>query len=63
MLMPASATVAAGETYEVKILFQPDRASNEFFDVMLIDIPNQIKPKSVYLRGQAYDRQLSVRVH
>ena len=56
MLMPASATVAADETYEVKILFQPDRVSNDYFDVLLIDIPNQIKPKRVYLRGQAFDR-------
>jgi len=30
--------------------------------MLLIDIPNQIKPKSVYLRGQAHERQLSVRV-
>jgi hypothetical protein len=47
MLMPATATVAADETYEVKILFQPDRVSNDYFDVLLIDIPNQIKPKRV----------------
>jgi hypothetical protein len=31
--------------------------------MLLIDIPNQIKPKQVYLRGQAHERQLSVRVY
>ena len=30
---------------------------------MLIDIPNQIKPKSVFLRGWCYQRQLFVREH
>ncbi len=40
MLMPASATVAADETYEVKIVFQPDRTSNDYLDVLLIDITN-----------------------
>ena len=31
--------------------------------MLLIDIPNQKEPKRVYLRGQAHDRQLSVRVY
>jgi len=62
LMIPQTATIPARETYEVKIIFQPDFASNHFFDMLLIDIPNQIKPKSVYLRGQAHERQLSVRV-
>ena len=61
-MVPQTATIPAKETYEVKIIFQPDFASNHFFDMLLIDIPNQIEPKTVYLRGQAHDRQLSVRV-
>jgi hypothetical protein len=29
--------------------------------VLLIDIPNQINAKSIYLRGQAYNRQFFAR--
>lgn len=63
LMVPQTAVIKEHETYEVKIIFQPDFASNHFFDMLLIDIPNQIKPKSVYLRGQAYERQLSVRIY
>ena len=62
VLIPATATIPAKTTYEVKILFQPDHVDNNYFDVLLIEIPNQIKPKQVYLRGQAYDRQLAIRM-
>jgi hypothetical protein len=41
----------ANTDYEVKIVFQPDNVNNQFFDVLLIDIPNQINAKSVYIRG------------
>lgn len=47
--------------YEVKITFQPDHDSNNYFDQLLIDIPNQVNAKTVYLRGQAYSRQLFAR--
>jgi hypothetical protein len=63
LLVPSTATIGAKETYEVKIVFQPDYVNNNFFEVLLIDIPNQIKPKRVYLRGQAFDRQMAVRVY
>ena len=62
LLIPSTATIAANETYEVKIVFQPDQVSNNFFEVLLVDIPNQIKPKRIYVRGQSFDRQLAVRV-
>ncbi len=62
LLIPSTATIPANETYEVKIIFQPDHVNINFFEVLLIDIPNQIKPKRVYLRGQSFDRQLAVRI-
>lgn len=61
MLIPKQGTIPANESYEVKIIFQPDHISDDFFDVLLIDIPNQINAKKVYLRGQAYQRQVFVR--
>ena len=61
VLIPKQGTIAAHESYEVKIIFQPDHVSNDFFDVLLIDIPNQINAKKIYLRGQCYPRQVFVR--
>jgi hypothetical protein len=40
LLVPQTATIPAKETFEIKILFQPDYANNNFFDMLLIDIPN-----------------------
>ena len=34
---------------------------DHFFEVLLIDIPNQINAKQVYLRGQCYNRQMAIR--
>lgn len=59
--MPSAGTVEANGTYEVKILYQPDHHSNDYFDVVLIDIPNQINAKKMYLRGWAYNRQFFAR--
>jgi len=61
VLVPKQGTIAANDSYEVKIIFQPDHVSNDFFDVLLIDIPNQINAKKIYLRGQSYPRQVFVR--
>lgn len=52
--MPSRHTIPAESEKVVKITFQPDHESNDYFDIMLIDIPNQIEPKRVYLRGNAY---------
>ena len=60
-LIPATATIKPQSDYPVKIIFQPDHFSNQYFDVLLVDIPNQVKPKSVFLRGWCYQRQLFVR--
>ena len=60
-LVPSTATIKAQTEYPVKVIFQPDHSSNHYFDVLLVDIPNQIKPKQVYLRGQCYSRQLFAR--
>ena len=51
------------ETYDVQIIFQPDHESNSYFDILLIDIPNQINAKQVYLRGWSYSRQFFAREH
>ena len=60
-LIPKEGTIKAQSDYQVKIIFQPDHQSNYYFDVLLVDIPNQIDPKSVYIRGWSYSRQAFVR--
>ena len=61
LMIPSEGTIEAKKTYTVKINFQPDHESNEYFDVLLIDITNQVNPKKVYLRGWAYSRQFFAR--
>ena len=61
LLVPSEGTIKAKGTYEVNITFQPDHDSNNYFDVLLIDIPNQVNAKKVYLRGWAYSRQFFAR--
>lgn len=63
LMIPQTASIPANETYEVKIVFQPDFASNHFFDVLKIAIPNQQKEHFVYLRGQSHERQLAARIY
>ena len=40
LYIPSKGTIPAKEKYEIKIIFQPDHDSNNYFDVVLIDIPN-----------------------
>lgn len=63
LFMPSQGTIQAKQTYEVKVVFQPDHASDDFFDMFEIDIPNQINAKKIFLRGYCYSRQLFVREH
>lgn len=61
LLVPSGGTIPAHSDYTVKIIFQPDHESNDYFDVMLIDIPNQVNAKKMFLRGWAYGRQFFAR--
>ena len=61
--MPSTGTIAAKSAYTVKIVFQPDHASNQYFDMLEIDIPNQINAKKVFLRGYGCTRQFFAREH
>ena len=61
LLIPSEGMIAAKATYVVNISYQPDHDSDNYFDVLLIDIPNQINAKKVYLRGWAYSRQFFAR--
>lgn len=59
--VPSEGTIKANENFPIKIIFSPDHSSNHFFDIIQIDIPNQVQEKNVYLRGYCYHRQLFAR--
>jgi len=40
LLIPQTAVIGPKKTYEVKIVFQPDKVNNNFFEILLVDIPN-----------------------
>ena len=60
-LIPSQGTIKANSDYVAKVQFLPDHASNHYFEVLLLDIPNQVKAKNIYLRGYCYSRQLFAR--
>jgi len=60
---PATATIQPNETATVTVKFTPDFQCESFYEKILIDIPNQINPKSLLLRGFGWARQLSARVY
>jgi hypothetical protein len=40
LFVPSKGTIQAKSVFEVKIVFQPDHISNDYFDLFEIDIPN-----------------------
>lgn len=63
LLIPSGGTIPAHSDYTVRIIFQPDHESDDYGDVLLIDIPNQVNAKKIFLKGWAYSRQLFARVY
>eukprot|EP01022_Parablepharisma_sp_SALTPOND_P031487 TRINITY_DN802_c0_g1_i1.p3 TRINITY_DN802_c0_g1~~TRINITY_DN802_c0_g1_i1.p3 ORF type:complete len:858 (-),score=118.40 TRINITY_DN802_c0_g1_i1:994-3567(-) len=63
MYEPETATVQPNETVQVTAKFTPDFQCESFYEKVLIDVPNQINPKSLYFRGFGWTRQLSARVY
>lgn len=60
-LIPAHGQIEAMKEYEVKIIFQPDHESDHFFNILLVDVPNQKEEKEIFMRGWCYSRQVFVR--
>lgn len=55
-LIPANGIIPAMKEYEVKVIFQPDHESDYFFNILLVDVPNQKEEKEVFMRGWCYNR-------
>lgn len=59
--IPQEGTVPANSTLKVKIIFCPDRPSEDYFQIMHLDVPNQINEKKIYVRGFSYTKQTFAR--
>ena len=51
-LIPSQGTITDNFTYKVKLILQLNQVNDDYFEVLLIEIPNQFHPKEFYLRGQ-----------
>lgn len=57
MYFPAEGKIPAfGETI-IKVKFNPERVSESYYNLVMIDVPNQKHINKIYIRGCAYPRQ------
>lgn len=60
LYIPSKGNLKAGEALQIKIIFNPDRVSEEFFNYIKIDVPNQKTERFLYLKGACFPRQAYV---
>jgi len=53
-VIPSEGTVNGNSSIKVKIIFSPDRPNENFYEILTLDVPNQINEKRIYIRGYAY---------
>lgn len=58
---PQESNLDPGKDLQVKIKFSPDNSSEKFFEHVLIDVPNQIDPKELYIAGNCWKRSVYIR--
>ena len=59
--IPQESRIEPGKDLQVKIRFNPDHYSEKYFEHVLIDVPNQIDPKQLYLAGNCWKRSVYIR--
>ena len=59
--IPQEAKIEPGKDLQIKIRFNPDHYSERYFEHVLIDVPNQIEPKELYIAGNCWKRSVYVR--
>lgn len=59
--IPQESKIEPGKDLQVKIRFNPDHCSERYFEHVLIDVPNQIEPKEMYIAGNCWKRSVYVR--
>lgn len=53
-VIPSEGTVNGNSSMKVKIIFSPDWPNENFYEVLNLDVPNQINEKKLYIRGYSY---------
>lgn len=59
--IPSGGIIPASSTEKIKVIFTPDRVSNEYFQILKLNVPNQVKEQMIYLRGYSNSRQNFIR--
>ena len=49
--IPQESKIEPNKDLQIKIRFNPDHNSERYFEHILIDVPNQIDPKEIYVAG------------
>lgn len=60
-VIPSEGIVNGNSSLKVKIIFSPDRPNENFYEVLTLDVPNQINEKKILIRGYSYPRQAFAR--
>jgi hypothetical protein len=60
LFIPSKGTIKAGEILQIRIVFNPDRVSEGYFNFIKIDVPNQKTERFLYLKGACFPRQAYV---
>lgn len=59
--IPSEGIVPSSSSLKVKVIFCPDRISNHYFQILKLNVPNQVKEQMIYVRGFSYSRQTFIR--
>ncbi|CAG9327365.1 unnamed protein product [Blepharisma stoltei] len=59
--IPQYGRIEPGSSLQVKVKFNPDHSSERYYEHILIDVPNQIDPKEIYLAGSCWRRSMYVK--
>ena len=60
LFLPSKGTLKAGENLQIKIIFNPDRVSEDYFNLIKVDVPNQKTERFLHLKGACFPRQAYV---
>lgn len=59
--IPSEGIVPSSSSLKVKIIFHPDRVSNFYFQILKLNVPNQVKEQMIFVKGHSYTRQNFIR--
>eukprot|EP00742_Colponemidia_sp_Colp-10_P008825 GILJ01009584.1.p1 GENE.GILJ01009584.1~~GILJ01009584.1.p1 ORF type:complete len:1812 (-),score=327.15 GILJ01009584.1:58-4746(-) len=56
LCIPSDGVLKEGEEREVKVTFTPDHANENYFQQILVHVPNQEQERTLFLKGSAWNR-------